>query len=146
MDKEIFRLFHLGWVLVVCGFQGIDFFLLNYPFMGIKLFKVFSCCVFNVCRICADILFFTPDTGNLCFIFLNLSFQSCQRFTNNDPFKKSVFVSLIFFSFFFFTVYLINKVCIYVRCTTWWFNVHIQFPVCWTWKLQLLHNHHIQEN
>ena len=70
--------------------------------MGIKLFKVFSCCVFNVCRICADILFFTPDIGNLCFIFLNLFLQSCQRFIINDPLKKSVFCFINFLSFFFF--------------------------------------------
>lgn len=42
--------FHIGWVVVVCTFRGIDPFYLNCQILHVELFKVFSYYLFHVCK------------------------------------------------------------------------------------------------
>ena len=54
-------LFHIGWLVVVCGFWRIGSFHLSY-----KCRIVHSNFSFDVRWVCSDILCFIPDIGNLC--------------------------------------------------------------------------------
>lgn len=60
--------FHLDSVWVVCGFQGIGPFHLNYQFMSVKLLIVLLYYPFNGCRISSDTPGFILDTGDLYFL------------------------------------------------------------------------------
>ena len=95
-----------SWAFVVCVFQEICPFHLNYQMFGIKLFIIFYYSSFNVSWLCRNVSCFIPDINHLCLLFfmINLSrdFQFYLSFqsTNFDfiGFLHCISVSLLVIS------------------------------------------------
>lgn len=60
-------------------------------FIGIKLFIIFLCCLFNRCKIHSGISFFIPDSGNLCLLFLFFLFSLARSLSYSQSFYRANF-------------------------------------------------------
>ena len=63
------------------------------------------------------------------------------------PLQKKTFILLLFQKFIYFNLFfqrfwgIIDKICIYLRCTMWWFHTNIHCEVITTIKLISIHYH-----
>lgn len=80
MVTELFKLFRIGWVMVVCVFLRIKLINTMSTWCQICHQQTSNLCVWRYseyfilwcCRVCSDTLCFIPDVDNLCFLFFNL--------------------------------------------------------------------------
>ena len=96
-------LYHLGWILGVCGFWGINPFFLSYWLININLFRLFLYYLFNGCRIYSHIPYLISDISDLCLLLIFPVLIEVYQFI--EFFEEAVFC---FFYCFLFSISLIS--------------------------------------